>query len=81
MRNLATFMLAGHETTAVALTWTLWLLAKYPHVQDQVAAEAHATIGSGAVEASRSNGSRSRGRCFRKRCDYIRRHRPFHVSR
>ena len=51
VRNLATFMLAGHETTAVALTWTLWLLAKYPHVQDQVAAEAQATIGSGAVEA------------------------------
>jgi len=37
VRNLATFILAGHETTAVALTWTLWLLAKYPHVQDQVA--------------------------------------------
>jgi len=52
VRNLATFMLAGHETTAVALTWTLWLLAKYPHVQDQVAAEAQVTIGSsGAVEA------------------------------
>jgi cytochrome P450 len=51
VRNLATFMLAGHETTAVALTWTLWLLAKYPHVQDQVAAEAQATIGSGAVAA------------------------------
>jgi cytochrome P450 len=52
VRNLATFMLAGHETTAVALTWTLWLLAKYPYVQDQVAAEAQATIGSsGAVEA------------------------------
>ena len=52
VRNLATFMLAGHETTAVALTWTLWLLAKYPHVQDQVAAEAQVTIGSsGAVGA------------------------------
>ncbi len=51
VRNLATFMLAGHETTAVALTWTLWLLAKYPHVQDQVAAEVQATIGSGAVAA------------------------------
>jgi cytochrome P450 len=51
VRNLATFILAGHETTAVALTWTLWLLAKYPHVQDQVAAEVQATIGSGAVEA------------------------------
>jgi cytochrome P450 len=51
VRNLATFMLAGHETTAVALTRTLWLLAKYPHVQNQVAAEAQATIGSGAVAA------------------------------
>jgi cytochrome P450 len=49
--NLVTFILAGHETTAVALTWTLWLLAKYPDVQDQVAAEAQATIGGGAVEA------------------------------
>src|SRR5262244_3950777 len=52
--NLLTFMRAGHETTAVALIWTLWLLAKYPHVQDQVAAEAQVTIGSsGAVEAQR----------------------------
>jgi cytochrome P450 len=51
VRNLATFILAGHETTAVALTWTLWLLAKHPHVQDQVAAEAHATISSGVIEA------------------------------
>jgi cytochrome P450 len=50
-RNLLTFILAGHETTAVALTWTLWLLAKYPHMQDQVAAEAQVTIGSGNVEA------------------------------
>jgi len=49
--NLVTFILAGHETTAVALTWTLWLLAKYPHVQDQVAAEAQTTIGTGSIEA------------------------------
>lgn len=26
--NLYTFIVAGHETTAIALTWTLWLLAK-----------------------------------------------------
>ncbi|KAI9320451.1 cytochrome P450 [Dichotomocladium elegans] len=28
-----TFMTAGHETTGVALSWALWLLAKHPHVQ------------------------------------------------
>ena len=28
VNNLLTFIIAGHETTAVALTWTLWLLAK-----------------------------------------------------
>ena len=51
VRNLVTFMLSGHETTAVALTWTLWLLAKYPDVQDQVAAEVRAAIRSGTIEA------------------------------
>jgi cytochrome P450 len=52
VHNIATFIIAGHETTAVALTWTLWLLAKYPAVQDAVAAEAFAVAGSGAIEAA-----------------------------
>jgi cytochrome P450 len=51
VRNLVTFLLAGHETTAVALTWALWLLAKYPNVQDKVAAEVESVIGSNTVEA------------------------------
>jgi cytochrome P450 len=34
--NLLTFISAGHETTAVALTWTLWLLAKDEAVQWRV---------------------------------------------
>lgn len=29
--NLLTFYLAGHETTAKALTWTLYLVARSPH--------------------------------------------------
>jgi cytochrome P450 len=34
-----TLFLAGHETTALALTWTLDLLAENPDVQDQLSTE------------------------------------------
>ena len=33
--NLLTFYLAGHDTTAKALTWTLYLLARYPEWQQR----------------------------------------------
>lgn len=38
--QVAIFFLAGHETSATALAWALWLLAANPEVQDRVAAEA-----------------------------------------
>ncbi len=38
--QVAIFFLAGHETSASALAWTLYLLARYPDWQDRVAAEA-----------------------------------------
>ncbi|KAI9323423.1 cytochrome P450 [Dichotomocladium elegans] len=34
-----TFLAAGHETTAVSLSWCLWLLAQNQDVQDQLRAE------------------------------------------
>jgi len=34
-----TLFFAGHETTALALTWTLWLIAKHPQVERQVLEE------------------------------------------
>ncbi len=37
--QVAIFFLAGHETSASALAWALYLLALYPEVQDKVAAE------------------------------------------
>ena len=40
--QVAIFFLAGHETSASALAWTLYLMALYPNWQDQVAAEAGA---------------------------------------
>lgn len=40
--QVAIFFLAGHETSASALAWTLYLMALYPEWQDRVAAEAAA---------------------------------------
>lgn len=39
MDQVAIFFLAGHETSAAALSWALWLLAAHPEWQDAVAAE------------------------------------------
>jgi cytochrome P450 len=33
------FLVAGHETTSVALTWILFLLAKHPEIQEKLAKE------------------------------------------
>ena len=38
--ELVTFLLVGHETTAVALAWTLWLVGQHPEVQQRLRAEA-----------------------------------------
>lgn len=37
--NLLTFVAAGHETTALALTWTLRMLAEHPEIENRVLAE------------------------------------------
>jgi cytochrome P450 len=34
--NLLTFITAGHETTAVALTWTFYLLSLHPEVEKRI---------------------------------------------
>ena len=51
--QVAIFFLAGHETSASALAWALYLLALYPQVQDRVAAEAE-TLGVAPEFASLS---------------------------
>jgi cytochrome P450 len=46
--ELVTLVIAGHETVACALTWTLHLLATHQGVQDRLHAELDAVLGSPA---------------------------------
>ncbi len=52
VNNLLTFIIAGHETTAVALSWTLWLLAKDRASQQRVFDEVAAVAADAMVAAS-----------------------------
>jgi len=51
--EVATMILAGHETTATALFWALYLLALDPATQDKLAAEARPATVSGEVDLER----------------------------
>ncbi len=51
--EVATMILAGHETTATALFWSLYLLALDPAAQEQVAAEARSVGIAGTPEIER----------------------------
>jgi len=48
--EVATMILAGHETTATALFWSLYLLALDPGTQDQLANEVRGASVNGALE-------------------------------
>jgi cytochrome P450 len=51
--QVATMILAGHETTAVALFWSLYLLALDPATQDELAAEVQGATVNGALDIER----------------------------
>ncbi len=42
--EVMTFFLAGHETTAVALAWTWYLLARHPEVEERLRAEVSSVL-------------------------------------
>jgi|RhiMethySRZTD1v2_1073278.scaffolds.fasta_scaffold259987_2 cytochrome P450 len=48
--EVLTLLLAGHETTAAALGWTWWLLARHPDV-DRRLGEQLAALGDGPIDA------------------------------
>ena len=45
--ELVTLFLAGHETTALALSYAVWLLAEHPEIQEAVHAELDSALPSG----------------------------------
>jgi unspecific monooxygenase len=51
--QVATMILAGHETTATALFWSLYLLALDPASQDALAAEVQGATVNGALDIER----------------------------
>jgi cytochrome P450 len=50
--EVITLLLAGHETTALALSWTWYLLAQHPEADAKLTAELHDVLGGRAPAAS-----------------------------
>jgi len=48
--NLIGFFIAGHETTALTLTWALYLVAKHRPTFERIRAEAKAVVGEGRID-------------------------------
>ena len=45
--ELKTIMLVGHETSSAAIVWSLDLLARHPHVQEELRSDLDAVLGDG----------------------------------
>jgi cytochrome P450 len=50
--ELITLFLAGHETTAITLSWTFFLLARHPQVQERLGREVLAAPGARPFRAA-----------------------------
>ncbi|HTQ56087.1 MAG TPA: cytochrome P450 [Bryobacteraceae bacterium] len=50
--EVMTLLLAGHETTANTLAWTLYLLARHPEQQSRLAAEVREVLGGATAQAA-----------------------------
>nr|POF04590.1 cytochrome p450 3a12 [Quercus suber] len=46
VNQMMTFLAAGHETTATAMIWAIYLLCKHPEIQAKLRTEVHASIPS-----------------------------------
>ncbi|MEM6489867.1 MAG: cytochrome P450 [Pseudomonadota bacterium] len=50
--EIATFFMAGHETTASVLCWALFILSQQPRTVARMRAEIDATVGAGPIDAA-----------------------------
>jgi cytochrome P450 len=48
--NVVTFLMVGQETTAQALTWSLYLLALFPEWQEKIREEVRRVAGTGPLD-------------------------------
>ncbi|KAK9350003.1 cytochrome P450 [Lipomyces doorenjongii] len=50
--QIKTLLLAGHETTSSAVTWTLWALVQYPDIQEKLREEIRSAFPGGIDDIS-----------------------------
>ena len=55
--EVMTIFLAGHETTANALTWTFYLLSEHPDIEDKLYKELCVVLGNDNVDHSKNSSS------------------------
>ena len=53
--EVMTMLLAGHETTSLALAWTYYLLSQHPDVEQRIADEVERVIGDRAAGVRRTS--------------------------
>ena len=58
-----TLFIAGHETTAVLLTWTWYLLARNPHVESRSTRRSRRSSATTRFRSLTCRGSRTSSRC------------------
>ena len=56
--ELVTMLLAGHDTTALTLTYTFYLLSNHPEARERVVAEAKAATSGGETASDTGTGGR-----------------------
>lgn len=67
--EVETFMFAGHDTTAMAISWTLYMLGLHPEIQDRVRAEVDAIFDE--EEANLQNLSESNNNDNDENCNQV----------